>query len=113
MSGSLELNPVPAFELSKALYLEEEAKRIFKDMTQEEKDKVTYLMNLLSARLETANRSYLSYMTRSLLRKPLVIKDFSITENIRQYLDCLGYESEQVHVAISLTETSTTLIIKR
>lgn len=113
MSDSLELNPIPAFELSRALYLEEDAKRVLERMTQREKNQVVYLMNLLSTRLKHANCSCNSYMTRTLLRKPLVIKDFCVTENIRQYLDCLGYESELIHVSISPNEISPTLVIKK
>lgn len=116
MSDLLEFNPVPAYELSKALYQEKEAKQVYERMTQDEKEKTNYLMTLFRARLESSNRPYLytdDYLKRLLLRKPLVVEDFSLTENIRLLLDYLGYNPEQVHVSNSPNKTSPTLIIKR
>lgn len=116
MSGSLEFNPVPAHELARALYQEKEAQLLYESMTPAEKEKTNYIMSLLRSRLQATNRPYVytdDCMKRLLLRKPLVVENFISTEKIRMCLDCLGYESEQVHTLISPVEASPTLIVKR
>ena len=95
MSNSLEFTPIPAFELSKALYFPEEAKKCYKSMTILEQETVASITSLIQKRLDAR----LSHDSSDTTVSAIVIDNgvfssdnkFELTPNVAKYFEALGY----------------------
>ena len=101
MSKSPEFNPIPAFELTKALYRQEQAKKCYEYMSDSERETVHFITNCLKKRLEERLQNIGNFSVEEPLPPTMVIdnnifsdKYYPITHNVKDYFAYLGYNSQ-------------------
>ena len=102
---------IPAYELLQALYRPEQAAKIYKEMSQSEREKTDSILATLNSRKQAIPNCLNSVVEES-LPHILAVDDCDASYNMCEYFKCLGYRVQSISASVSFGIDTPTLILE-
>lgn len=102
---------VPAYELLQALYRPEQAVKIYKEMTQSEREKTNSILTTLNGRKQ-AIPNCLNSVVEETLPHIVAVDNCDASYNMCEYFKCLGYRVQSISASVSFGIDTPTLVLE-